>query len=120
MAENSFNEIQQGANQLLTNIIGKVKDLDTAIIELNKNLATFTKLGQNTPSGLETKLKQQDELMKKLNLTIIDQQKQITKLSNVRKTSNATTSEEVINQRALRKSSDLEAQSKSKLVGAYQ
>src|SRR5690606_27955139 len=51
---------------------------------------------------------------------IIEQQKQITKLSNVRQTSNATTSEEVINQRALRKSSDLEAQSKSKLVGAYQ
>src|SRR5690606_15781805 len=84
----------QGANQLLTNIIGKVKDLDTAIIELNKNLATFTKLGQNTPNGLETKLKQQDELMKKLNLTIIDQQKQITKLNQARQTATASSDAE--------------------------
>ena len=62
--------------------------------------------------------------MTKLNSVIAKQTTQIERLKKVkskcRSISNKKTSEEIVNQRALAKASDLEAQSKSKLVGAYQ
>ena len=116
---NNFSEIQSGAEKLLDEITLKVKDLDKEITELNTNVTKlFSTSSKN--SGLNDRVKTLETEISKLNNVINKQKTQTTQLVKAKESLNKKTSEEIINQRALAKASDIEARSKSKLVGAYQ
>jgi tape measure domain-containing protein len=95
------------ANAEIVTMVSNVK-------KVNENL-----IGAKTPSGSDGALKaltaeyqKQEEAIKKL-------QEQLERLSNTKKQSNARTSEEIVNQRALATASNRQAQANSQLVGAY-
>ena len=118
---NNFQDVQQGAIDLIDRIKQEVKGLDAQVLKLNENVKKLTTSGGITPQKTVDQIKALEAEMTKLNSVIAKQTTQIERLKKVFKSiSNKKTSEEIVNQRALAKASDLEAQSKSKLVGAYQ
>ena len=117
---NNFQDVQQGAIDLIDRIKQEVKGLDAQVLKLNENVKKLTTSGGITPQKTVDQIKALEAEMTKLNSVIAKQTTQIERLKKVKSISNKKTSEEIVNQRALAKASDLEAQSKSKLVGAYQ
>jgi len=116
---NNFNDIQVGANQLLDNINLKIKEVDDSVKILNTNVTKLFSGGVGSSNATTQKIKTLESEITKLNSAMMQQESQIKRLANVRAQSNKATSQEVVNQRALKRASDLEAQSKSKIVGAY-
>tara|TARA_R110002020_G_scaffold334555_3_gene549820 strand:+ start:10355 stop:13405 length:3051 start_codon:yes stop_codon:yes gene_type:complete len=116
---NSFKQTQQEAIALIKEVEAEVKKLDVTITNSATKLSKMLKVSSGG-NDINAEVQRLNAEMLKLNKTIGQQQSQIKRLANVRAQSNKKTSEEVVNQRALAKASDLEAKSKSKIVGAYQ
>lgn len=115
---NNFNQVEQSALKALDSIIAKTKELDLELSKINSTLANMSKLGNVSDAG--DTIKKYESEINKLNQTISKLESETTKLNAVKRVSNQRTSEEVVNQRALRKQADLNATANSKLVGAYQ
>lgn len=101
-----------------------LKDLETLNKGLLETIKRVDQVGQSmgnitTPSASGGALKDLTAEYKKQEQIIQQLQKQITKLSQVKTQSNAKTSEEIVNQRALAQNSDRQARATSNLVGAY-
>lgn len=99
-------------------------ELEKANADLLTMVANVNKVGQatkniTTPSAGKGAIQDLTEQYKKQEQTIIGLQKQLTELAKVRTYNNQKTSEEIVNQRALRTNADRQAQSTSNLVGAY-
>lgn len=115
---NSYQSQVDAAKSALDAIKTKVIEVDT---ELLKVISTLNKLNNiNTPSAITISLQNQANLINQLNTLLSKQQTQVSNLSQAKSNLNQKTSDEIINQRALAKSSDLQAKAQSKLVGAYQ
>jgi tape measure domain-containing protein len=117
---NSFKEIEDGAERLVQNIKKEVTSLNSEISTLNKNVFALLNSNGASDTKLNGTLKSLRKEIDKLNESITKQSSKEKELLTVKTQLNKKTSEEVIGQRALAKASDLEAQSKSKIVGAYQ
>jgi tape measure domain-containing protein len=104
----NFLERLKTANAEIVTMVTNVK-------EVNKNL-----IGAKTPSGSDSALKALTAEYKKQEKAIKKLQEQLIKLNEQKKTTNARTSEEIVNQSQLRRNADLQAKSTSNLVGAYQ
>ena len=117
---NSFKEIEDGAERLVQNIKKEVTSLNSEISTLNKNVFALLNSNGASETKLNGTLKSLRKEIDKLNESITKQSSKEKELLTVKTQLNKKTSEEVIGQRSLAKASDLEAQSKSKIVGAYQ
>tara|TARA_R110000782_G_scaffold98801_1_gene184248 strand:+ start:637 stop:3870 length:3234 start_codon:yes stop_codon:yes gene_type:complete len=117
---NSFKEVEDGAEKLIQNIKSEVTSLNSEISKLNKNVFALLNSNGASESKLNSTIKSLKTEIDKLNESIKKQSSAETELVRVKTSLNKKTSEEVINQRALAKASDLEAKSQSKIVGAYQ
>ena len=84
MAENSFKDIQDGANTLLTNIGTKIEELDRKIISLSNSTNSLFKGGGNTPSVLESQIKQIEVGLKKMDQAMKNREAQVMRESNLR------------------------------------
>jgi tape measure domain-containing protein len=116
---NSFSDIQKKSLELIDSIKQEVKDLDRELISLNKTLSQVLNKNSGTPDSVNAKIKEQGELIDKLNSKLQKQDEKLKQLITTKQKLKQRTSEEIVNQRALARASDLEAQSKSKIVGAY-
>lgn len=117
---NNFKQVEQGALSLLDNVLVKVRELDQELATINTKLSQMSKMGGGNPEQLKKIMSDYENEIKKLNTALGKQQDQINKLTEIKRRNTKATSEEVINQRALRKEADLHATSNSKVVGAYQ
>jgi tape measure domain-containing protein len=95
------------ANAEIVTMVSNVK-------KVNENL-----IGAKTPSGSDSALKALTAEYQKQEQAIKKLQEQLIKLNEQKKTTNARTSEEIVNQRALATASDRQARATSNLVGAY-
>ncbi len=121
MSDNSFKQPIQEAKQELNSIIALLERVQSEIIETSKiaRANTLKGFGASSPNDVNSELKKQQELIDKLNKELAEQRELTKRLTTAKINLNKATSEEVVNQRQLRKNSDLSATSVSKLVGAY-
>lgn len=114
--QNSIDAVRRGLKEILT-------DMEVIDKKIIATAANAQKIGSgfkaNTPDGLTEILKQQNDLLTKMNGLLDTQNNNTKKLNTSRRTLKQLSSQEVVNQRKLAKNADLQAQSTSKLVGAY-
>lgn len=114
--QNSIDAVRKGLKEILT-------DMEVIDKKIIATAANAQKIGSgfkaNTPDGLTQILKQQNDLLAKMNGLLDTQNNNTKKLNTSRRTLKQLSSDEVVNQRKLAKNADLQAQSTSKLVGAY-
>ena len=128
MAKNIIN-VQEQIDKNLNEFISKLKTIDSEIIKISQSARNGNKDFFNTksPNKLNQELVKNRELVEKLNLELENQRKtqlqlenSIKRLSNVRAQSNKKTSEEIVNQRILRRNADAQVLATSKLASEYQ
>ena len=101
-----------------------LKELQTANAEIVKMISNVkvvndNMIGAKTPSGSDGALKSLTAEYEKQSKVIQSLQKQLQKLAEVKSKTNARTSEEIVNQRALATNADRQTRATSQLVGAY-
>ena len=81
---NNFQDVQQGAIELIDRIKQEVKGLDAQVLKLNENVKKLTTSGGITPQKTVDQIKALDKEMTKLNSVISKQTTQIEQLKKVR------------------------------------
>ena len=103
---NNFQDVQQGAIQLIDRIKQEVKGLDAQVLKLNENVKKLTTSGGITPQKTVDQIKALEAEMTKLNSVISKQTTQIDKLKEARKKENVEIKSAVPNLQKLKKLKD--------------
>lgn len=114
---NSFQQAQQDALSLIKAIEVQLDNLDKKLLESANKLSQMLKMGgvgQN-----QNQIKAITDEFDRLNKIIAQQNQQLNNLNQTKKTYNSLTQKEKVDIQAINKEKKLEAQSTSKLAGAY-
>jgi hypothetical protein len=101
--------------------LAELQKANTELVTMIANVKTVNQnmVGATTPSGSDSALKALTAEYQKQEKVIQSLQKQLQKLAEAKSKTNAKTSEEIVNQRALATAADRQTRSTSALVGAY-
>tara|TARA_R100000544_G_scaffold37228_1_gene28140 strand:- start:5939 stop:8818 length:2880 start_codon:yes stop_codon:yes gene_type:complete len=116
---NNFQDVQQGAIQLIDTIKREVKGLDEQVKQLNDNVKKLTTSGGITPQKTVDQIKALEAEMTKLNSVIKKQTTQIERLKEARKKENVEIKSAVPNLQKLKKFKDDENASNNRAIKTY-
>lgn len=94
MAQNSFQDIQQGAIAMIKAIQDETTKLDNSIVKLDEHARAFFASGSNAPKELENKVKELEKTVTKLNTALNQQTQNTTQLNQARQNLNRSSAQE--------------------------
>ncbi len=121
MADQDYRKELEQAKADINSIVLELKKVDQQLIATSK-LAREMGLAfkPTSPNEMNTQLQKQKDIISQLNEELTKLKNKTSELNTVKQRQKNITSEEIIGQRQLKKSADLQATAISKMVGAYQ